>query len=86
MKLSGIKYLPEKTKNPCLIHGSIKEKLSLLKIFDNFSSFGRPGFREAGTGPGSRAGPGKTKNNEKHFFSKNGQPGSRQPAPGPAAG
>ena len=80
MKLSGIKYSLLKTENPCSIHGSISEKLSLYQIFrtPNFFLFGfffgRPGFQEAGTGPGKPGRTGKYRKTRNFFFFF-GQPG-----------
>ena len=66
MKLSGIKYFLQKTKNPCLIHGSIKEKLSLSKKIDLFFGGGParvPGSRHRAREPG-RTGKKRKKTNK----------------------
>ena len=75
MKLSGTKYSLLKTKKPCLIHGSISEKLSLYQKFEHFFFEFFFSIFLAGQVPGGRhrareAGPDReiSKNTKKQFF------------------
>ena len=65
MKLSGTNYPLQKTENLLLIQGYISEKLSLYIFWG-----GKWPAQQlaAGTGPRSRAGPGKTEKNTAFFL------------------
>ena len=77
MTLSGIKYFLQQTKNPSLIHGSSKEKLSLSKNFEqNKKNWAGLAAVDPALGPAAGTGPGKpAPGPESRHWARPGRPG-----------